>query len=77
MEQRDLDLINKYAAAEPELKSLYDEHIAYEKILEKMESKPYLTPAEEVEVKESKKKKLAGKTRLETILRKYRKGEDN
>ena len=75
MDQRDLDLVAKYGEADPELKSLYEEHVAFEKILEKMESKPYLTPAEETELKEIKKKKLSGKTRIETLLAKYRKAE--
>ncbi|WP_428558739.1 MAG: DUF465 domain-containing protein [Solidesulfovibrio sp. DCME] len=75
MDQRDLDLIAKYGEADPELKSLFEEHVAFEKILEKMESKPYLTPSEETELKEIKKKKLSGKTRIETLLVKYRKAE--
>ena len=76
MDQRDLDLIAKYGEADPELKSLYEEHIAFEKILDKMEGKPFLTPSEETELKEIKKKKLTGKTRIETLLMKYRKAED-
>ncbi|MFU2209509.1 DUF465 domain-containing protein [Solidesulfovibrio sp. C21] len=76
MDQRDLDLIAKYGEADPELKSLYEEHIAFEKILNKMEGKPFLNPAEETELKEIKKKKLSGKTRIDTLLRKYRKAED-
>jgi len=76
MDQRDLDLIVTYGEADPELKSLYEEHIAFEKILEKMEGKPFRTPSEETELREIKKKKLAGKTRIETLLLKYRKAED-
>ena len=37
MDQRDLDLFAKYGEADPELKSLYEEHVAFEKILDKME----------------------------------------
>ncbi|MFZ5810484.1 MAG: DUF465 domain-containing protein [Thermodesulfobacteriota bacterium] len=77
MEARDLELISTYGEKDAELKALYEEHVSYEKILEKMESKPFLTPAEELEIKEIKKKKLAGKTKLETILMKYRKSEEN
>lgn len=76
MDQRDLELIGKYAEADPELKSLYEEHVAFEKILDKMEGKPFLTPSETTELKEIKKKKLTGKTRIETLLMKYRKAED-
>jgi len=75
MDQHDLELIAKYGEADPELKSLYEEHIAFEKILNKMEGKPFLTPSELTELKEIKKKKLTGKTRIETLLMKYRKAE--
>ncbi len=77
MEARDLELISTYGEKDAELKALYEEHVSYEKILEKMEGKPFLTPAEELEIKEIKKKKLAGKTKLEAILMKYRKSEEN
>lgn len=76
MEQRDLDLIAKYGEADPELKSLFEEHVAFEKILEKMEGKSFRSPSEETELREIKKKKLAGKTRIETLLMKYRKAEE-
>ena len=75
MDQHDLELIAKYGEADPELKSLYEEHIAFEKILNKMEGKPFLTPSELTELKEIKKKKLTGKTRIEPLLMKYRKAE--
>jgi len=76
MDQRDLDLITTYGEADPELKSLYEEHIAFEKILEKMEGKSIRTPSEETELREIKKKKLAGKTRIDQLLMKYRKAEE-
>lgn len=76
MDQRDLDIITTYGEADPELKSLYEEHIAFEKILDKMEGKAFRTPSEETELREIKKKKLAGKTRIDQLLMKYRKAED-
>lgn len=75
MEQYELELIAKYGESDEELKKLWDDHISYEKILEKYESKPFLTPVEEQEVKELKKKKLTGKTRMHTILDKYKQME--
>ena len=72
MEQYELELIARYGENDPELKALLDEHIAFEKRLEKFENKPFLTPAEELEMKELKKKKLAGKTRMQAILEKYK-----
>ncbi|HEU6437400.1 MAG TPA: DUF465 domain-containing protein, partial [Nitratidesulfovibrio sp.] len=63
MDPKDNALIEKYAATDPELKALWDEHILFEKQLEKIESKSFLTPAEEKVAKELKKQKLDGKTR--------------
>ena len=51
MEAQDLELLEKYASADPELKTLWEEHMLYEKQLEKLEAKPFKTPAEEQEVK--------------------------
>jgi uncharacterized protein YdcH (DUF465 family) len=72
MEQFDLDLIEKYMEQDMELKSLWDLHLDYERRLEKLAGKPFLSPSEEAEVKEMKKKKLAGKTKLQALLDKYK-----
>jgi len=77
MDQSDLALIATHSDQDAELKALFDEHVTFEKLIEKLESKPYLNPTEDKEVKELKKKKLAGKMRIETILEKYRKAEAN
>ncbi len=76
MEQYEQELIAKYGQTDEELKQLLENHISYEKILEKYETKHFLTPSEEQEVKELKKKKLAGKTKMHSILLKYKKMED-
>ena len=47
MEQRELLLLEKYAAVNPELKELWEDHILYEKQVEKLEAKAYRTPTEE------------------------------
>ncbi len=72
MEAKDLDLIEQYGAEDVELKALWDQHMVYEKMLDKLESKTYLSPTETQEMKELKKKKLAGKTKLQGLLDKYR-----
>lgn len=77
MDSRDLELIAKYSESDAELRALYDDHVALDKLIEKLENKPYLNAAEDVEVKELKKKKLAGKTRIHGILDNYRKAEAN
>ncbi len=76
MEQYELELIDKYRETDEELNTLLDNHVSYEKILEKYETKPFLTPSEELEMKEIKKKKLAGKTRIHTLLSKYKQMEE-
>lgn len=73
MEPRDLELLDEHASNDPELKALWDEHVTYSKLIEKLEQKPFLSPSEDLELKEMKKKKLAGKTRLQGLLEKYHK----
>ena len=71
MEKRELEMLEKLAASHPDLKTLWDEHILYEKQLEKLEGKSFLTPVEEQQVRQLKKQKLAGKTRLVTLVNEY------
>jgi uncharacterized protein YdcH (DUF465 family) len=66
-----LQLLEKLAPAHPDLQALWDEHILYEKKLEKLESKAYLTPQEDQQVRELKKQKLDGKTKLVILLNQY------
>lgn len=68
MDQQELELLEKYAPQDPELKSLWDDHLLYEKQIEKLESKKILTPAEQQTLKQLKKQKLEGKTKLMDIL---------
>jgi len=72
MEPHEVELLEKYARNDPELKALWDEHLLYEKQIEKLENKPYRTPAEAQTLKQLKKQKLDGKTRFMTILDQYR-----
>ena len=57
-------LVDKYAATDPEVKTLWEEHVLFKKQIEKLESKVVRTPAEEQEMKRIKKEKLEGKTKL-------------
>lgn len=75
MDERDRKLLEKFAEKDPELKSLWEEHVLYGKQLDKLESKPFLTPAEEVEMKSLKKQKLEGKTRLVNLLERHKQQE--
>lgn len=68
MDQHEIDLLQKYAPQDPELKSLWEDHLLYEKQVEKLESKRVLTPTEQQTLKQLKKQKLEGKTKLMHIL---------
>lgn len=72
MDQNELQLIEKFAPQDEELRRLWEDHQLFEKQLEKLEKKSYLTPAEEQQVRELKKQKLEGKTKLVAKLDKYR-----
>ncbi len=71
MEQRDIELLEKYSQHDAELKTLWEEHLLYEQQLEKLEKKSFLSPSEEKVVKDIKKKKLSGKTKIQLILDRY------
>ena len=75
MEQQDLELIAANLGHDEELKALWEAHVGFEKILERYSGKSALTPSEEMEVKDYKKKKLAGKTRIQALLEKYKRKE--
>lgn len=64
MDQQDRDFIQENAERDPELKSLWEDHILLSKQVEKLESKPFRSPAEEQSLKQLKKQKLDAKTRL-------------
>jgi hypothetical protein len=75
MEQYELELIAKYGDVDEDLNQLWQDHLEYEKQLDVYENKPYLTWDEEAEMKRLKKMKLAGKTKIQNILEKYRRQE--
>ena len=68
MDQQEKALLEKHAATDPELKSLWDDHLLYEKQIEKLEAHAHLTPAEQQTLKQLKKQKLDGKTKMRAIL---------
>jgi uncharacterized protein YdcH (DUF465 family) len=72
MEPHEVELLEQYAKNDPELKALWDDHLLYEKQIEKLENKPYRTPSEAQTLKQLKKHKLDGKTKFMAILDKYR-----
>ncbi|MEZ0574961.1 hypothetical protein [Halodesulfovibrio aestuarii] len=72
MEVRDVELLEKHLPHDENLKALWDEHILFEKRLDKLKSKQILTPQEKVSLKELKKQKLDGKTKIQIMLDRYR-----
>ena len=68
-------LVDKYAAADPEVKALWEEHVLFKKQIEKLEGKVARTPAEEQEIKRIKKEKLEGKTKLYALLESLEEGK--
>lgn len=76
MEQKELELLEKLAAEHADVKLLWDDHILFNKQLEKFESKAYLTPDEQTQAKQIKKQKLDGKTKLVALIEKYATKED-
>lgn len=75
MELRDVELIEKHGVRDERLKALYDEHLDFERQLEKYNSKSFLSPSEELERKRLQKMKLKGRDQLEEILKSYRKND--
>ena len=75
MEKRDLELIQKFVSVDPELKRCMEAHEGYEKKLDELNRRLYLTPDEESERKRIQKLKLAGRDRIEAILARYRSQE--
>ena len=76
MDKSDLSLLERIAAKDEEVKALWEEHCFYEKQLEKLENKSFLTPVEEKTIREIKKKKLTGKTKIQAILDRHRQAEE-
>ncbi len=64
MDQRDLDFIQANVENDPELKSAWEDHVLLSKQVDKLESKPFRSPAEAQSLKHLKKQKLDAKTRL-------------
>ncbi|WP_432736782.1 DUF465 domain-containing protein [Maridesulfovibrio sp. FT414] len=72
MEQREIELIEQLAGKDSQINALWSQHNEYKKLITKMEAKSYLSDIETQEVKELKKKKLAGKTKLQALLNQHK-----
>ncbi|MDR1656014.1 MAG: YdcH family protein [Deltaproteobacteria bacterium] len=72
MEHNDEALIARLTAENPVLKQLIDDHHDFERQLEEMNRRPYLSAEEDIERKRLQKAKLAGKDKIERIIAPYR-----
>ena len=75
MEEKDQVLIEKHIGHDEELKKHVLEHREFEQQLDELAAKNFLTAEEELQQKKIKKLKLAGRDRIETILKKYREAD--
>jgi len=72
MEKRDEELVNQLIPKNEELKKLVKEHKEFETQLDEYNKRLYLSDEESRERKRIQKLKLAGRDRIEQILREYR-----
>jgi hypothetical protein len=75
MEERDQVLIEKHIGHDEELKKHVLEHQQFEKQLDELAAKHILTADEELQQRTLKKLKLAGRDRIESILKQYREAD--
>ncbi|MBI5560772.1 MAG: DUF465 domain-containing protein [Deltaproteobacteria bacterium] len=73
MDKKDREAVKRLLEENGEFKEAYTLHREYKRKVDKLEKKPVLTAAEEVEKKGFKKLKLAMKDKMEKISLKYAK----
>ena len=72
MEPRDVALIEGLLPAHSELRDLWEEHLRLDREFQTLGERRFLNRAEEVRRQELRKAKLAGRDRIEAILRAHR-----
>jgi uncharacterized protein YdcH (DUF465 family) len=72
MEPRDVALIERLLPEHPELRRLWEEHQRLDRELAELLGRRFLTPEEDARGQELRKTKLAGRDRIEAILRNHR-----
>ncbi len=75
MEEKDRRLIEKHIGQDDELKKYVLQHQQFEKQLDELGTKHFLSVEEELLQKKLKKLKLAGRDKIESILKKYREAD--
>jgi len=72
MTEQDFTMVQKLCDENPRFRKLFEEHAIFERQLNDLDQKSFLTPDQEVERKKVQKLKLAGKDEMESILKNYR-----
>jgi hypothetical protein len=72
MEKRDEEIIEQLIPENEELRQLVTEHKEFESQLDELKKRLYLSDEENREKKRIQKLKLAGRDRIEQILKEYR-----
>jgi len=72
MEKKDEELIDRLVSENEELRKLVMEHREFESQLDELKKRLYLSDDENREKKRIQKLKLAGRDRIEQILKDYR-----
>ncbi len=70
-------IIEELLETNEEFKKLWEEHEELDRIVDEMSEKVYLTPEEEIKLKELKLKKLKGKEKLVEMIENYKKEKES
>jgi uncharacterized protein YdcH (DUF465 family) len=77
VELREEEIVELLKKENEDFRKLTEEHRDLEELLEKIDSKRYLTPEEEVERKKIQKQKLLKKDKMAALVREYKKAHAN
>ncbi|MDH3997600.1 MAG: DUF465 domain-containing protein [Desulfuromonadales bacterium] len=72
MAEKDLAIIQQLTEENPRFRKLHEEHLLFEKKLQELEERAYLSDEEDLERKKIQKLKLAGRDEMESILKECR-----
>ncbi len=70
-------IVEELLESNEEFKKLWEEHEELDRIVDEMSEKVYLTPEEEIKLKELKLKKLKGKEKLVEMIENYKKEKES
>jgi uncharacterized protein YdcH (DUF465 family) len=67
----DKEVVKEFSKRYPEIKELFEKHQALENEVAQISQKAYLTPDEELKVKQLKREKLYIKEQIYKLIKKY------